>query len=213
MGKYSIDSPEGEFQSESNNKVLANQLDIVSVDEMNEVELMLLNQLYEEVLLTNLPNRTISVDDLKLWHRRWLGNVYKWAGQERSVNVSKGGFLFASAALIPNLLGDFDKKCLSRWTPCSALNTEDLVEGVAVTHVELILIHPFREGNGRLSRLLADVMMVQAGREPMDYSAWDTHKQSYIGAIHEGFRGNFEPMKYWVRVASGLSDGGLNLPV
>ena len=45
MGKYSIDSPEGEFQPESNNKVLANQLDIVSVDEMNEVELMLLNQL------------------------------------------------------------------------------------------------------------------------------------------------------------------------
>lgn len=213
MGKYSIDSAEGEFQPGSNCQVLANQLGITSVDEMDEVELMLLNQLYEEVLLANLPNRTLFVEDIKFWHRRWLGNVYKWAGQERSVNMSKDGFPFASAGLIPKLFEDFDKKYLSRWTPCGGLTTDDLVEGIAVTHVELILIHPFREGNGRLSRLLADVMMVQSGREPMDYSAWDTNKQKYISAIHEGFLGNLEPMKYWVRVASGLSQKGLNQPV
>lgn len=41
------------------------------------------------------------------------------------------------------------------------MSEEQLIEAIAITHVELILIHPFREGNGRLSRLLADVMAVQ----------------------------------------------------
>lgn len=41
------------------------------------------------------------------------------------------------------------------------MSEEQIIEAIAVTHVELILIHPFREGNGRLSRLLADVMAVQ----------------------------------------------------
>jgi len=48
--------------------------------------------------------------------------------------------------------------------------------------VEFILIHPFREGNGRLSRLLADVMAVQSGRGPLDYSGWNEHKATYIQA-------------------------------
>ena len=56
--------------------VLANKLGIHSVEEMNELELYLLQQLYEEVLLAQLPNRAVQVADLKTWHRRWLGNVY-----------------------------------------------------------------------------------------------------------------------------------------
>jgi cell filamentation protein len=48
---------------------------------------------------------------------------------------------------------------------------------LAVTHVELILIHPFREGNGRLARLLADVMAVQADRGLLDYTEWDRDRE------------------------------------
>ncbi len=70
-----------------------------------------------------------------------------------------------------------------------------------VVHVELILIHPFREGNGRLSRLLADVMAVQAGFQPLDYESWTQHPEQYIAAIHAGLNLNYEPMKYWVNEA------------
>jgi cell filamentation protein len=51
------------------------------------------------------------------------------------------------------------------------MDEEQLIAAVAITHVELILIHPFREGNGRLSRLLADVMAVQGGYKPLDYQS------------------------------------------
>ncbi|WP_201286346.1 Fic family protein, partial [Klebsiella pneumoniae] len=66
------------------------------------------------------------------------------------------------------------------------MSEEQLIEAIAITHVELILIHPFREGNGRLSRLLADVMAVQGGYRPLDYQSWERNKAEYISAIHAG---------------------------
>lgn len=212
MNRYTVSTVEGEHQPGSNEQVLKNLLGITSPEEMDEVELGLLAQLYENVLVTALPDRALTVEDLKTWHRRWLGNVYPWAGQERSVNLGKGGFAFAASAQIPRLLEQFERNYLQRWTPCHGLPPEELVEAIAVTHVELILIHPFREGNGRLSRLLADVMAVQAGLDPLDYSTWEANKDAYIGAIHQGLRMDFEPMKHWVRVAMGLTARGLTPP-
>lgn len=98
-----------------------NLLGITSPEEMNEVELGLLVQIYENVLVEDLPDRVLTVEDLKTWHRRWLGNVYTWAGQERSVNMGKGGFSFAAAGQIPRLLEHFEQNCLQRWTPCHVM--------------------------------------------------------------------------------------------
>ena len=47
--------------------------------------------------------------------------------------------------------------------PCHHLDGDALIEAIAVTHVEFILIHLFREGNGRQSQLLNDAMAVQGG--------------------------------------------------
>jgi len=181
--------------------VFANRLGIQSTDEMAEAELILLQQLYEAVLVDDLPDRRLDVVDLETWHQRWLGNVFDWAGQLRTVNISKGGFMFASAALLSGLLQAFERDCLHRYTPCRDLSDEALAEAIAITHVEIILIHPFREGNGRLSRLLADVMAVQAGREPMDYSSWDAEKDRYFAAIRAGQGGDYAPMQELVVLA------------
>jgi fido (protein-threonine AMPylation protein) len=76
-----------------------------------------------------------------------------------------------------------------------------LAEAIAICHVELILIHPFREGNGRLSRLLADVMAVQAGRGPLDYSQWDENTAAYFSAIQHGMSMDYAPMQKLVSLA------------
>jgi cell filamentation protein len=211
-GRYQATGTEGEFEPGSNEQVLRNLVGISSADDMNDLELQLLGELYDEVLLQDLPDRPLKVADIKRWHRMWLGNVYAWAGQERSVNLGKGGFQFATAGLIPGLLSDFERECLTKWTPCGNLAPKELVNAIAVTHVELIVIHPFREGNGRLSRLLADVMAVQAGREPLDYSSWEQHKPAYIGAIHAGFSGDYGPMKQFVAQAMADGDASLSEP-
>lgn len=212
VGRYAVDGSEGEYEPGSGEQVLRNLVGIASPTDMDDLELELLNQLYQDVLIDQLPDRTITTDDLMTWHRRWLGNVYAWAGQVRQVTMSKDGFPFAAVPQIPRLLVEYERDHLRRWTPCSHLSTTELIEAIAVTHVEFILIHPSREGNGRLSRLLADVMAVQAGHDPLDYRGWDARKPAYVGAIHAGFNGNYQPMRDFVAEALGASPKGVSVP-
>ena len=140
------------MQPGSDGAVLANKLHITNPDEMEEAELVLLEKLYEAVLVDDLPMRPLTVDDMVRWHRQWLGNVYAWAGEFRSVNASKGGFMFAAAAQVPRLLTEFGRDCLTRYTPATGGDAVALAEAIAITHAELVLIHPFVEGNGRMAR-------------------------------------------------------------
>lgn len=62
------------------------------------------------------------------------------------------------------------------------------------------LYHPFREGNGRIARLLADLMSMQSRRPPLNYGAIDRTENEhgfaqYILAIHAGVSLNYEPIK------------------
>lgn len=199
--RYDAEGAQGSFQSGSNEQVLSNKLGITDSEDMEDAELILLEKLYQSVIIEHLPARSITVQDLKDWHRYWLGNIYPWAGDVRSVNLGKDDFFFTAAAQIPRLLDGFQKDCLAKYTPCKPDLDENLIHAIAVTHVEFILIHPFREGNGRLSRLLADVMAVQAGYVPLDYSSWERNREAYFAAINQGLNCNYEPMEYWVRQA------------
>ena len=201
MRKYDVGGTQGRHQAGSNKQVLENKLGITDPEDRDQAELVLLEKLYELVLVKDLPPAAIRVADLKEWHRRWLGNLYNWAGVERSVNMSKGDFYFAAAGQITQLLGKFERDFLCRYTPCTGYSQQQLVETVAVVHVELILIHPFRDGNGRLSRLLADVMMAQAGFQPLDYSSWDQDRTGYFSAIGQGLGMDYAPMQRWVERA------------
>ena len=94
-------------------------------------------------------------------HRLWLGRVYPWAGAYRTVNMAKGDFVFAAASQIPRLMQQFENGALRKFTPCRFASIDDQALALAVVHAELVLIHPFREGNGRLARLLATLMALQ----------------------------------------------------
>ncbi|MCD1125507.1 Fic family protein [Jinshanibacter sp. LJY008] len=201
MSRYHVSNSEGQYEENSSKQVLTNKLKISNADEIDDAELVLLEQLYHFIFEEQFPLEQITVSLLKTWHRRWLGNLYKWAGQERTVNISKGGFMFAPSAQLPKLLNEFETKYLANYTPCIGMNKEKLIEAIAIIHVEMILIHPFREGNGRLSRLLADVMAVQGGFKPLDYQSWQQNKSKYISAIHAGISMDYEPMKFWVKKA------------
>lgn len=201
MSKYDLTSSQTAYQFGSNDRVLVNKLNITDPSEMNEVELLLLGKLYDRVLTEQLPPGVISTQDIKSWHKLWLGVIYEWAGKERSVNMTKDDFHFAASGRIPALLKTLDRDYLSRWTPCADLTDGELINAIAVVHVEFILIHPFRDGNGRIARLLADVMAVQAGYGTLDYSPWDQNKTAYVRAIHAGLNGDYVPMMGWVEQA------------
>jgi len=67
---------------------------------------------------------------------------------------------------------------------------------MAAIHVEFILIHPFREGNGRLGRLLTWLMALQAGLPPLNFGGIEGRKkQEYFAAVRSGLDRNYEPMQ------------------
>lgn len=123
------------------------------------------------------------------------GAIYPWAGEYRQVNVAKGGFMFAAAGEITRLMREFERGPLRKFTPCRFTEPEEQAQALAVVHAELVLIHPFREGNGRCSRLLAMLMGLQAGLPALDFSGVrGAEKRRYIAAVQAGLDRNYEPM-------------------
>ena len=110
--------------------------------------------------------------------------------------MSKGEFTFAAAARVPALMEEFDRKILARYTPCNFPGRTDIVRALAETHVELVLIHPFREGNGRLARVLSTLMALQAGLPLLDFGLIAGEgKEQYFAAIQAGLDNNYRPME------------------
>ncbi|WP_416221767.1 Fic family protein [Shewanella sp. YLB-07] len=93
-----------------------------------------------------------SFKHISTWHRQWLGNVYEWAGKIRNVEMGKAGFQFTSPLQIGKCLDLFGEEYLSQFQYLPHFDKEELVSYLARSHIGFILIHPFREGNGRLSR-------------------------------------------------------------
>jgi cell filamentation protein len=108
--------------------------------------------------------------------------------------MGKVEFQFAAVHLIPKLMQDFEIRYLVPLACHADMDDNDLIESLVVVHIEFILIHPFREGNGRRSRLLAMIMALQAGRPVLDFSWLDKHTDDYFLAVQAGLD-NDEPMK------------------
>ena len=126
----------------------------------------------------------------------WLGELYPWAGNYRTLNIGRGGFQFAHAPLIPRLMAILGKDVLRRHTPCGRAPDVSVARSLAEVHAELILIHPFRDGNGRLARLLALLMAGQAGINPLRLSVLaGSGKRTYVQAIHAGMSRDYVPLE------------------
>lgn len=197
VGRYSTEGiRSAEFESGSRGRVLANRLGIVRVREMQQVESDALLSLMDALIDEVSDRQRFTCLDLCMYHRRWLGAVYPWAGDYRQVNMGKGGFQFASAHLIAGLMSAFERDVLAVETPCAGMDPHRLARALARTHAEFILIHPFREGNGRLARVLNSLMALQAGMPALDYGGIrGAKKREYIAAIHAAHGHDYEPLQ------------------
>ena len=161
---------------------------------MDRVEERELGRVTDWAMHSYESDRRLSAEDICDLHKRWLGSVYSWAGTYRQVNVSKGGFMFAAAAQVPRLMDEFEARYLARHTPL-ANSCRDIPLALAETHTEFLLIHPFREGNGRMARLLAKLMSLQAGIEIAGFeSLVQRRREEYFAAVRAGLNMNYSPM-------------------
>ncbi|MGD9728758.1 MAG: Fic/DOC family protein [Nitrospiraceae bacterium] len=195
MSRYKAHGIEAEFEPGSRGRVLKNLLGIRFVREMGQREsealLAVTLRLIDEIPV----DRRFTSDDIRRMHSLWLGEIYPWAGEYRHVNLAKGDFMFAAAGQIPELMKNFERGPLKEFTPCRFADMEDQAQALAVVHAELILIHPFRDGNGRCARLLATLMGLQAGLPALDFGGVrGREKKQYIEAIHAGVGRDYAPM-------------------
>jgi len=180
----------------SRGRVLKNKCCITSKREMDRREKE--DQLRAMDELTDLFDRDhrFTAADICKMHKMWLGNIYEWAGKYRQVKMSKGDFPFAFPEQIPKLMAEFEKGPLHEFTPCNFKSHDEIAKALAVVHTELVLIHPFREGNGRVARMLAILMAIQTGLPPLDFSDMiGKDNEKYIRAIQIGFGGDYAPME------------------
>lgn len=196
-GRYDVSGlREAQFEPGSNDQVLRNRLGIKSPAEMDSVEARALEQATVELVGRYDEEHRFSAADIREIHRCWLGGIYEWAGEYRQVNVSKGAFPFAAAARVPALMAEFERDVLARYTPCRFEDRAALARALAETHVELVLVHPFREGNGRAARVLSILMALQAGLPPLNFSSIaEEGKPDYFAAVQAGLDRNYAPME------------------
>lgn len=202
-GRYDVSGlAEAQFEPGSRGRVLRNLRGIKSSRKMDEAETLALKEAMDEFVSAFDEGHRFTSEEICGMHRRWLGGIYAWAGEYRHVNVSKDGFPFAAASRVPALMADYNRNVLAKLTPCRRAGTEDVAAALAQSHVELVLIHPFREGNGRIARVLATLMALQAHLPPLDFSDITGRRRTrYFAAVQAGMDRNYRPMqKLFVRI-------------
>ena len=124
-------------------------------------------ELFESGTLDKLePGKFAS---LQVIHKALFEDIYDFAGQLRTVNLAKGNFRFAPLIYLEAALANIDKMPQSTY--------DEIIE----KYVEMNVAHPFREGNGRSTRIWLDLMLKSGIGQVVDWSKVD--KEDYLLAM------------------------------
>ncbi len=198
-GKYQpATGVEAEAEPGSRGRVLRNRLGITRKSVMDQEEFQRLLEAQASALTVVTSETRFDAGLLCRLHRNWLGGIYDWAGQYRTVDVSKDGFTWPPALRVAPNMENFERGLLRQNTPCRPAPLPEVARRMAEVHAELLLIHPFREGNGRLARWLADLMAGQAGFSPPNYRfrgrGSQIQRARYLAAVKQGYLTRYEPL-------------------
>lgn len=124
-------------------------------------------ELFENDILDSLEAGSFA--SLRAVHRHLFEDIYEFAGELRTVNISKGSFRFAPLMYLEAALQNIDKMPQS--------NFDEIIE----KYVEMNIAHPFREGNGRSARIWLDCILKKEIGKVVDWSQVD--KEDYLLAM------------------------------
>lgn len=124
-------------------------------------------EMFESGLLDTLEVGSFKA--LSEIHQCLFGEIYEFAGKVRDVNMSKGGFRFASIMYLEAALDHIAKMPQSTF--------DEIIE----KYVEMNVAHPFREGNGRSARIWLDTILKKEVRQVVDWSK--VNKEDYLLAM------------------------------
>lgn len=151
--------------------MLENKLELTSSAELAREEERISKkkalELFEKGILDSLPAGRFST--LQAIHRYLFEDIYDFAGKLRTVNLTKGNFRFAPLMYLQAALQNIDKMPQSTF--------DEIVE----KYVEMNIAHPFREGNGRSTRIWLDHIFKTELKQVVDWSL--VEKEDYLLAM------------------------------
>lgn len=124
-------------------------------------------ELYDKHILDTFEVGTFA--GLQQIHGYLFQDVYDFAGKMRSVNIAKGNFRFAPLIYLDDALKNIEKM------------PQDTYEHIIDKYVEMNVAHPFREGNGRSTRIWLDAILKKEIGKVIDWSNID--KEDYLAAM------------------------------
>ena len=144
---------------------LTDELELAREEERSSKQKAL--ALYDTGLLDTFPVGTFA--GLAMIHKYLFEDIYEFAGQMRTVNIAKGNFRFAPVMYLRPALESIDRMPQSTF--------DEIIE----KYVEMNVAHPFREGNGRSTRIWLDSILKKELHQVVDWSRVD--KSDYLMAM------------------------------
>ena len=196
MDKYDISN---DYYCYRGTDILKNKLGIQGMDELERAE--------REITALTIRKITFNPPpyDLKyLQHLHYLLfiDLYEWAGELRSVDIAKGGTRFCNCTrIVPESQKIFDGLQKELWL--NNLSKEAFCERLAEYYCECNMIHPFRERNGRVQRLLFEHLALAAG---YDLNWENVSQNEWVQANIDGVNVDYEPMaKIFKRIVNAIT--------
>lgn len=172
--------------------VMRNLLGITTNEELELAEARVASVAITKIMATtHLAPGDLTYDFFLSLHQQIFGAIYDWAGQLRTVEVSKGTTSFARAQYVEaNLRALFQQ--LAAANDSMVDSKDELVATLAYYYGELNVLHPFREGNGRTIRTFLSLLAGCHGC----YIAWDQmNPAENIQASIASYNGDDTPMR------------------
>ena len=164
---------------------------ITTRGELDEFEQLGVEKANEWLLERKLGvNKILTVEFVKDLHKIMFGDIWKWAGKFRKTNKNIGVDKFMIREELKNLLDD-----CTYWIENKVFSEDEIA--VRLSH-RMVIIHPFANGNGRHSRLIADVLVTKGFSKP--YFTWGSvslTKQSeartkYLSALKDADKNDYK---------------------
>ena len=151
--------------------ILENKLNITDPAELAREEERISKKKAKEMFETGFLDRidTGTFESLRIIHKYLFDEIYDFAGELRKVNIAKGNFRFTPLTYLEEAIKNIEKMPESTY--------EEIIE----KYVEMNIAHPFREGNGRSTRIWLDLILKKELNLVVDWSKVD--KTDYLLAM------------------------------
>lgn len=173
--------------------VLKNKLNIRDAVALDRVE----RRFVVARMASGIPRGAFDLKHLKAIHRHIFQDIYDWAGELRTVEMSKAGHQFQFRRFIETGMADIHHRLVSL-DFLHKLTVSDFVLYSGKVMGDLNYVHPFREGNGRVQLIYLEQLAVGAGH-PVDLRRIDQH--SWIEASRLAHFGRYDEMSNCIAAA------------